>query len=287
MKPDVFHSPYNTKPLLFNRGFQSHVVTIHDLMYMENSHKSVGIYQTIGNYYRKWVVSRIIDHTQKIITVSEESKNEIMEHLNLESSFVYTPVEFTASSLKNGNINSMSSEEDYFFHVGGTSPHKNTEKCIEAFLATGLEGYKLVVSGMGKECELCKKYESNRVLFTGWISDEEIATYYKNAKAVVFPSLKEGYGLPIIEAFTFGVPVITSNINPMKEIAGDGAVLIDPFSLDSISNALNLLAKDDELRKHLINNGQERITQISSYNMSKSMYKIYMGAIKSEKSSIY
>ncbi|MDQ0162566.1 glycosyltransferase family 4 protein [Aeribacillus alveayuensis] len=287
MKPDVFHSPYNTKPLLFNKGFQSHVVTIHDLMYMEESHKSVGLYQKIGNKYRKWVVSRIVDNGQKIVTVSKKSKNDIMKHLGFESSYIYTPVEYTYSCLKNKQINIRSNKENYFFHVGGTSPHKNTEKCIKAFLASELEGYKLIVSGMGKECDLCKKYESEKVYFTGWISDEEIAAYYKNAKAVVFPSLKEGYGLPIIEAFTFGIPVITSNLDPMMEIAGNAAVFVNPFSLESILNALNRIAKDDDLRKQLIKNGQKRIEQISSKNMAKSMYKIYMGAITNEKSCVY
>jgi glycosyltransferase involved in cell wall biosynthesis len=161
------------------------------------------------------------------------------------------------------------------YHIGAISPHKNTARCIEAFLESGLNSFDLVVSGMGRDSSLAEKYGNERIVFTGWIGDEVMASYYRHAAAVVFPSLQEGYGLPIVEAFGFGVPVITSNLDPMREIAGDAALLVDPYSIEDISAAMRRLTSKDNLRQLLIEKGQQRCTEISSKMMAQYMYDVY------------
>lgn len=270
----VVHSPYNTKPLLFNLGYQPHVVTIHDLIYMQDGHKAKSLYQKIGNLYRKCMVSLMCSNSQTTITDSYHSATEISTILDFDAHVVYIPIAYS-KILEERQISDVLAQKPYFYHIGGTSPHKNTEGCIEAFLASGLTENYMIVSGMSEDSDLAIKYRSNNIIFTGWISDELVATYYRNALAVVFPSFCEGYGLPIIEAFTYGSPLITSNLNPMKEIAGGAAILVDPYSISDIAVAMKNISKDRVLRESLIKKGLLRCTEISSMAMAQSMYTIY------------
>lgn len=258
-KCDIVHFPYNTKPLIFNFKLKKHVVTIHDIMFMEsNSIFGKNIYQKLGNLYRKYIVKFMNPKSQYIVTISQYSQYMIKKYLHMDSNVVYTSMEIPKK-----NYNPIVPGK-YFYHVGGISPHKNTERCIKAFLKAKINGYKLYISGMPKENYLSKKYlkYSNIIKFTGFLKQEEMYSMYANATALIFPSLMEGFGLPITEAMMLNTPIITSNIPPMNEIAGDAAILVDPYSENDlivamkkiiISQNRNIILKRSEKRKKIFN----------------------------------
>lgn len=276
-KYDIVHCPYNTKPIVFNFGYQNHVVTVHDLMFLYISGKS--LYQKLGNIYRRIIVKRFSGKSQHIITVSKYSQREIKKKISFDSDVIYTPVSFTYSFFKKeSNLNEKLKKWKYFYHIGGINPHKNTERCIKGFIESNLEDCFLVISGMSKKNFFSEKYKSYKnIKFTGWITDAEMASYYKHSLGVVFPSLSEGYGLPIVEAIIFGIPLITSNIAPLNEIAGDAALLINPLSISEISEGMKKIL-DSAFRKKLIQEGEKRRLIFDSNLMEKKIINIYRKA---------
>ena len=278
LDPDIVHFPYNTKPLIYNLISHPHVVTLHDVMFLDSKHTVKGIYQKIGNFYRKVIVKNMRGSHQTIVTVSNHSALEIKEKLNQSSLVVYTSSSFLINHAHVEKKRLI--EQPYLFHVGGISPHKNTRRCIEAFIQSNLRSYSLVVSGVPKDSDLVKEYESDNIYFTGWINDHQMLNLYMNAQAVVFPSLREGYGLPIIEAFACNTPIITSNLDPMKEISGDAAILVDPYDIADIASAIIRVASNDKLRSELIRKGQQRIQEISPKIMADKMMSIYRSVLE-------
>lgn len=276
LKPDVIHHPYNTKSVVHLSRAPT-VVTIHDLMFMKQAEDfSSGWYQRLGNLYRNKIVSNFSKTTHSIITDSIASQLDIQSALNLPSTVIYIPCEYGCRYQGAGGAPQRAVVAGrYLLHVGGASPHKNTERCIQAFLATAQTDCKLVVAGMPGNGGLAQRHTSERVVFPGWLSDEEMTQCYAGAEAIVFPSLMEGYGLPIVEAFTTGVPVITSNRDPMREISADAAVLVDPLSMDDLRTAMETLMHSARQRKELVEKGSARLKCINGRVMSRQIVEIY------------
>lgn len=275
----VLHSPFNTNPILL-RYFQRkirNVITIHDVMFLEKEHNTHGIYQKLGNLYRKLIVSSKKNKNVEILTVSNDSRVKIRKKLNFDAKVIYTPVNYFHKS----NIEKIKSGQEfegvYIYHVGGLSPHKNTERVIKSFNSINQTDVSLVISGMPKKNYFSDKYNNERIFFTGWINGDQMASLYKNARFVIFPSLREGYGLPIIESFIFEVPLVTSNIDPMKELSKDAALLINPYSEKEISEAMISLLDNNNLRKQLIEEGKKKLSKINHYEMAKQLISVYKG----------
>lgn len=284
LKVDIVHAPYNTKPLIFNLNKFPTVTTIHDLMFLNKEHKVKGLYQQFGNLYRSFIVKTMMltAKNENIITVSNTSKKEINKFLQAESDVVYTSVDYFYNSVENSIKKSVS--YPYIYHVGGISPHKNTEKVIQAFKNSKIKDIKLLISGMPKDCELAEKYEDDQVIFTGWLKDYEIASLYKYAEFIIFPSLREGYGLPIVEAFKYQRPVITSNLEPMNEIAGHAALLINPDSVEEMTRAISNLYYDLQLREDLEKESRSRAELFASHVMASQVQDVYERVYVYEKS---
>lgn len=269
-KCDVVHFPYNTKPLIFNIPLKKHVVTIHDMMFMEsNSIFGKSIYQKLGNIYRKYIVKLMRLKSQHIITISKYSQCMIKKYLDSNSDVVYTSMYIPSKVYK------PIVKEKYFYHVGGISPHKNTERCINAFIKANIKGYTLYISGMQKKSYLSKKYaQYNNIKFTGFLKQEEMYSMYANATALIFPSLMEGFGLPITEAMVLDVPIITSNIAPMNEIAGNAALLVNPYSEEDMAMAMKKIL-DENIKVDILKNIKRRKILFSRDIMGKKMINIY------------
>lgn len=271
-KFDKVHFPYNTKSLIMNFMRIKQVVTIHDVMFFYN--KGKGVYQKIGNLYRKIIVL-LFGNNQDVITISEKSKEEIKKYTGLNSKVIYTSSMYTLKKFDEKNsINGKLKNEKYFFAIGGISPHKNTEKMIKAFSLLRNDGYKLYIAGLPKKNYLSSYEDDERIIFTGWLSDKDIASYYKYARGILFPSLCEGYGLPITEAFCFYKPVLTSNISPMSELAGNAAILINPYSLIEMKQGIKKM-KNDDVCKKIIEEIKKRQKVFSPKVMAELMYDIY------------
>lgn len=268
---DLLHSPYNTFPIILDKNIDI-VVTIHDLMFFDKSHKVKGNYQRFGNLYRKLVVRRVSNH-HNLITVSKGSQNEIKHLLNKQSDVIYTPVDLFYSNIQENNYAEKFGE--FIFHIGGISPHKNTLAVIKAFKQLENNSTKLIISGLSSNSELAKNYSEERIIFTDWITDDELGSLYREARFVVFPSLREGYGLPIIESYKFNKTIITSKQEPMNEIAGDAALLVDAHSIQEIAVAMDQLLTNTVKRKDLEQLATRRGELISSQTMSEQILNIY------------
>jgi glycosyltransferase involved in cell wall biosynthesis len=156
----------------------------------------------------------------------------------------------------------------YFLFVGRREPHKNVPRLLQAFAAARCRSdLRLVFTGAPDavtEAEVRRLNMSGAVIFSPGIGDEELAAYYRGAAALAFPSLYEGFGLPIAEAMACGTPVITSNVTAMPETAGDGnALMVDPLSVDAIRDAMERIAADDGLRASLRERGLAQARKFS------------------------
>jgi glycosyltransferase involved in cell wall biosynthesis len=160
---------------------------------------------------------------------------------------------------------------NFILFVGTLQPRKNIERLIEAFsqISSSHKDLSLVVIGKHGwlyEAILAapKKFDiEEKVKFLSFVSDEELATFYKYALCYVLPSLYEGFGLPVLEAMSYECPVITSNISSLPEAAGDAALYIDPLDVADIAAKMNMFISSEKLRKEYIEKGKKQVKKFS------------------------
>ena len=163
--------------------------------------------------------------------------------------------------------NRWSGGKPYFFFVGSMHPRKNIKRLIEGynlFRKNNASDTRLVLAGAIlwsksdiEESYITSEYKDD-IVFTGRLSDDELRLALGAALALSFVPIFEGFGLPIVEAMQSGVPVISSNVTSMPEVAGDAALYVDPFKIDEIANAMQKLSSDEQLRLHLIEKGHQQ-----------------------------
>ncbi|MDU4884775.1 glycosyltransferase family 1 protein [uncultured Clostridium sp.] len=261
---DMHHIPQNGIGL--NELYTSPlVVTIHDLIpYI--------LPETVGRgYLQRFLrdMPLIVNNSKIILTVSEYSKKDIMKFfpfVNEEKIFV-TPLAANKSykPLNKSNCieyikNKYSIDSPFILYIGGFSTRKNVKELIIAFnkIKKSLKkDYKLVLCGSIKDegvklQNLCKELLiDDKIIFTGFIPDDELPLFYNAAELFIYPSLYEGFGLPPLEAMSCATPVITSNLTSIPEVTKDCAILIDPFNKDELaSSILNLLNSESSLQEY-------------------------------------
>ncbi len=256
---DWLLSPGYNAPLVTHRPY---VFAIHDLNHIDRSDNS-SIFKRI--YYRL-ILRRLCHRARAVLTVSEFSKQRIIEWFNLDPARVFNVGNgVSASFTPDGPHYELSS--DYALCVSNRRGHKNEKGLLQAFARSELPSdFKLVLTGEST-VELKELAHSlgiaNRLVFSGQVSESELGALYRGASFLVFPSLYEGFGLPIVEAFACGTPVITSNVTSMPEIAGDGALLVNPYDLDEIARSMERLHNSAELRSSLVKRGFGRVAAFS------------------------
>lgn len=266
IKPDAYFSPDGFLPY---KAKLPMLTTIHDLNF-EGDHHFVA--PTIKRYYQKHI-RQAADVAQHIFTVSEFSKDDIISRYAIKPekiSFAHNGPQQVFQDLsqhKRTMQYRFSGTHDYFLFVGAQNPRKNLHRIFEAFDAfchKHPKRYHLVLVGerMYWDDDIRMAWENmahkDRVNFTGRLSSEFLNKLYSGAQALLYPSLFEGFGMPIIEAFFAGTPVITSLGTAAPEVAGDAALLVDPTRTEEITNAMLRLANDAELVRALRMKGFER-----------------------------
>ena len=182
-------------------------------------------------------------------------------------------------------------DHPFVLYVGNIKPHKNIERLIDAFgraRARGCEDdLKLVIIGdeISKYPALRQSVHKHKldkhVRFLGFQPMETLAAFYRLARAFVFPSLYEGFGLPPLEAMACGTPVVTSNVSSLPEVAGGAALLVDPYDADAIADGICLAVSDETLRADLIRRGHERARSFSWAQSVRKIHEIYMQVAES------
>jgi glycosyltransferase involved in cell wall biosynthesis len=289
---DLLHCTSNTAPLKTKMPL---VLTLHDIIYLEEKQPGSGTmtsYQQLGQWYRRWIVPRIIPRCDRIITVSQFECQRIEKQLRLPAnkllavyngvSSLFKPVSDLAAMRQVRQAYGL--PERFILFLGNTDPKKNVENVLRAF-ASYVQGtsqvWPLVITDYKAErleamLQATGLTELRRhVLLPGYIPQKQLAVVYALAQFFLYPSLRESFGLPILEAMACGTPVITSNTSSMPEVAGDAALLIDPTKPEELGNAMFTLQSDPERRQQYAMRGLARAGQFTWRTMAEKVLRIY------------
>lgn len=266
-KFNVFHPTYYNPyfiPLVRDRPY---VITVYDMIYA----RFPSLFR--GAEYMKIWMNRCVRDASAIIAISESTRSDFLNfHPGLEDR---VHVVHLASSFKSSDANHVPipARKPYLLFVGGRTGYKNFDRCLLAFaqLVGKYKTLTLVAAGgnvLSKtEIQRIRQLGLERKVIALSASDDLLASLYANALALVYPSIYEGFGLPIVEAFSFGCPVVTSNTSAMPEIAGDAALYFDPLKEESISETISKVIEDERLRKIM---AQKSILRGSMYSWQQT-----------------
>lgn len=282
---DVVFSPTALFPIFY--GLKN-IVTIHDCAYRR--------FKAKGN-----LMSEILLHlftlaakflARKIITVSYFSKKELIKLYKISQHKIEVLYEATPLLPKTNSLNTqaiikkLEIQKPFFLHIGITRPQKNIIRLLKAFklFSQKHQNYSLIL--VGKIDTRFINIKENiktlnltfRVKQTNFINNDEKIVLLQNAKALILPSLYEGFGLPLLEAQSLGIPVITSNCASMPEIAGKGALLVNPYKTKEIAKAMAKIIDDKTLREKLIRNGFNNLKRFSWQKSAQKLIDIFLKA---------
>ena len=296
-KCEILHCTSNTAPLFTSIPL---VVTLHDIIYMESLSllkKGFSNYQKFGNMYRRMIVPRVVRKCRKLITVSEFEKQRIADFFRLDNQKIeavyngvsshFKPV--TDQAVLAGMKTKYNLPDRFFFFFGNTDPKKNTKGVLKALSdlhkETG-ENIPLVMLDFDRD-ELNRLISDigdpslrDKVILTGYVPNTELPAIYSLSTIFLYPSLRESFGIPMLEAMACGVPVITSNTSSMPEVGGDAAMFIDPYDPSQITAAMKRLLTDQTLRSDLINKGFANASKYSWEAMAMRVLSIYSEILK-------
>lgn len=235
------------------------VITIHDLLPLRYPR-----YYPRQHYYFRYILPMVIRQSDAIICDSLATKESVLREFGApRAPLVVVPAGYNSDLFHPGLRSAC--EPAYFMFVGDMRPYKNVERVLRAFSDMTEKNVQFVVVGDAHRGQAHSLEDwvnrlglQERVRFTGFISDEEVAEFYRSALALVFPSLWEGFGLPPLEAMASGCPVITSNVASLPEVCGDAAEYVDPTSVDSIRGAMERIIREPALREDLRGRGLDR-----------------------------
>ena len=284
---ELLHCTSNTAPIWCNIPL---VLTLHDIIFLEPRDKqNHSLYQNMGWLYRRLDVPRILDKCRRIITVSNFEMENIISKLNIpreRMAMIYNgynewfrPVEDTEGVYKK-----YIPENGYFFFLGNTDPKKNTERTLVAYskyLERSSVKRKLLMADLDKEY-LNGIIQRNQIenireniVMPGYIVNSDLPYIYSNAFAFLYTSLRESFGIPLLEGMACGVPVITSNTSSMPEIGGPDAILVNPESSDEIAGMMLRLETDDTYYQEKKNAGLERAKLFSWRRTAEQLLALY------------
>ena len=256
---DMLHCTSNTAPIRCKIPL---ILTLHDIIFLEPRDKSnKSFYQDMGWRYRRFVVPRILKKCKRIITVSDFEFNNIITKLQIpEEKMVmiyngynqwFKPVEDTELIYQQ-----YIDEPGYFFFLGNTDPKKNTERTLIAYskyLEQSDVKRKLLMADLDRGYleEIINRNDigniRDHIVIPGYIKNADLPYIYNNAFAFLYTSLRESFGIPLLEAMACGTPVITSNTSSMPEIGGPEVIMVNPQNVQEITEKMLLLEKDDAL----------------------------------------
>lgn len=249
---DIFYSPSFMPPLSSKIPF---VITIHDLMHLF-------YYSKLHKWYYEYVIAQLVKKAKKIITVSHFSKRQLIELLGVNEQLItviYNGVD--QQFLQNKTTHLL--DRPYIFYVGNRRQNKNIPAMLQAFAKARIsDDIIFALSGSPDEQILEQATHlgiHSRIRFLGFIPEEELPKFYKGALLTFYVSLMEGFGLPILESMASDTPVLTSNVSSLPEIAGSGALCVNPKNIDEIAEGLEQLINNNSLRQYYIAEGKNRI----------------------------
>nr|WP_235620724.1 glycosyltransferase family 1 protein [Halothece sp. PCC 7418] len=239
------------------------IVTVHDLIPLRYPRWT----SPLTPYFRLYI-PQVLKQAEHIICNSQATADDIIHFWDIPAKKI-TPI-LLAYNQQHFTPAATSQHQNYFLYLGRHDPHKNVERLINAFSQVSVSDTQLWLAGPTDSRytpKLKQQVEAlglrDRADFLDYIPYNQLPDLIRNATALVFPSLWEGFGFPVLEAMGCGTPVITSNCSALPEVAGDAAILIDPTNTDDMTNAMTTIAKDSHLRSKLREQGLKRASQFS------------------------
>ena len=289
---DMLHCTSNTAPIRCKIPL---ILTLHDIIFLEPRDKTnKSFYQNMGWFYRRLVVPRILKKCKRIITVSNFERNNILSKLDIPQERItmiyngynqwFRPVE-DAYQVYKKYIDSSG----YFFFLGNTDPKKNTERTLIAYskyLEKSDIKRKLLMADLDKTY-LNSIIERNhienivhRIVMPGYIVNKDLPYIYNKSFAFLYTSLRESFGIPLLEAMACGTPVITSNTSSMPEIGGPDAILINPEDPDEIAEKMLQLERDEAFYQQQKEMGPKRAQYFSWQQTAEQLLNLYESVYK-------
>ena len=284
-KLDIIHSPENAA-LFIKLRHQKKIITVHDIipyLFPES-------YTPITLLRYKLLFPRTLRTADKIIADSNSTKRDLMSYFNVPEEkirVILLAADEKFKPLNNGETDEIRQKYNldfpFIFYVG-LGLRKNIQTLIKAFHKLKKDPgtkQKLVIAGE-KEGNYKAIFETidklnlqKDVIFTGYVLDEDLSALYNAADLFVYPSLYEGFGLPPLEAMACGTPVITSNTSSLPEVVGDAGIMVDPYDVDRLADAMHKVLSNDGLREDMIKKGLERAEMFSWEKTARETLKVY------------
>lgn len=286
-KFDFLVCPYNTGPI-FKPSNVKLILIVHDLIFFRSVKElpfSVSAYQTLGRFYRRFVVPRVIGNADILLTVSEFTKEELVHRFKLDPNSVLVIPNAIPDDWLDSTPLPLEVRKPYLFTVAGEAPSKNVERLIEAFAIYKKShdvNFTLKIAGIKNEHHskfslIARKFGiESQVELLGFISNDELRNYYREAHTFIFASLFEGFGIPLIEAMAAGTPVCCSNTTSLPEVVGDAALLFNPTDVHLMASAIrSMLTMNDTLRVEKIALGRSQVTLFTESAVNKKMHDFW------------
>lgn len=292
LKPDLVHFPHFNVPVFYKGKF---VVTIHDLIHQHFTMNRATTLDPLTYKVKQFGYRKVFDFalkkSQKILVPSEYVKDQLKNEWGIDNAKITVTTEGVADSIlrikkkrdKKFQIKLLAKigiSGNYIFYVGNAHPHKNIERLIEAFreVKKGNPELKLVLAGADHYFwkRIRDRFKDKDIIYTGFVTDEVLVALLSNAGAFIMPSLEEGFGIPVLEAFACGCPVICSEIGPLKEIGGTACAYFNPKNTADMAEKITTILKNGKLREKMIKVGTERCKDFSWKKMAEQTLEIYL-----------
>ncbi|MBN1198127.1 MAG: glycosyltransferase family 4 protein [Bacteroidales bacterium] len=293
---DLIHCTSNTAP---NFGSTPLILTLHDIFFLETFSlftKSYSLYQRFGNTYRRYIVPDLVKKAKRIITVSKSEKSRIVDFFHMDEKkvkVIYNGVseKFRIPVSEEEKIRvkrEYSLPDNYLLHLGNTDPKKNTERVLTAYIQyLDICKHKIPLVLVDYPELLTHKLlhhlgrmdVKDYIHRLDYVVNKDLPAMYTMAELFLYPSLRESFGIPLLEAMCCGTAVISSDVFAMPEVAEDAAYLIDPSKPESISSAMRDLIAHPEMRQSYIEKGKLQSTKYSWKKMATQVMELYKEVI--------
>lgn len=289
---DILHCTSNTAPVMSDIPL---IVTVHDIIYLEQNnafHKGGSLYQRFGNMYRQWNVPKVLKKANAVVTVSDFERDNISNRFPEYSDKIHSIYNGVSPHFK--KISDKEYLDDialkyklpktFIFYFGNTAPKKNTPNVLKAYAlyrdtTTNPLPLVMIDFGMANLKKILKDNGTHDLIdhihITDYVQNNDLPAIYTLSSLFLYPSLRESFGIPMLEAMRCGTPVISSNSSSMPEVADDAAFLVDPNDPEEICNGMQLILENESLRNKLVKKGFKRASQFSWEKMAKQVKEIY------------
>ena len=282
---EFLHCPHYNIPVIYEGEM---IVTVHDLIHLIFPQF---LKHRAAYFYAKSLFKLMAIRSKKIIAVSENTKADIVNYLGVKEDKVVVIYNGVSEIFKKDASkeeceklrHKLNLHAKYILNISNMKAHKNIETLIEAYSKLrkkGIEQKLLLAGGKKERVKELQVYAeqfnvAEDIIFIQNIDFEDLPVLYRICDVFVFPSLYEGFGLPLVEAMASGVPVVTSNVSSMPEVVGNAGITIEPSNADSLAEAIEKVISDNKLRENMIKTGIKQVEKFNWRNTAKKTLEVY------------